>query len=54
MTAAVYFELQDGSIVILQDKTYSVLSMTETYLGLNSLSENEIAAVAALNNYINS
>lgn len=54
VTAAVYFELQDGSIVILQDKTYSVLSMTETYLGLNSLSENEIAAVAALNNYINS
>lgn len=53
VTAAVYFELQDGTIVVLQDKTYSVKSMTELYLGLDGLSETQMEAVKALNNYIN-
>lgn len=53
VTAAVYFELNDGTIVVLQDKTYSVKSMTESYLGLDNLTETQIEAVKALNNYIN-
>lgn len=53
VTAAVYFELQDGTRVVLQDKTYSVLSMTETYLELEGLTNDQVEAIKALNNYIN-
>ena len=54
VTAAVYFEFEDGTKVILQDKTYSVNSMTEKYLELDNLTESQKEAVKALNNYINS